>query len=429
ALAKFATFTPKIGYPDKWRDYSGLEITRGHYYHNVRAARAFEYRRQLAKAGKPAAKDERGMPPQTVNAYYNPQRNEIAFPAAILQPPFFDPDMDDAVNYGAIGGVIGHELLHGFDDQGSKFDANGNYRMWWTPQDRERFEARTQKLVQQANNFVALRNFQNGSTVDMTVDGALTLGENIADLGGLTIAYQALQRALGGTQPEPIDGLTADQRFFLAWAQVWRRNYREEELKPRPAPAVHAPAPFPVNRPPAPPHRRARAVALPRHRPAVEPGSLPGRLQLQGRRPDGGAGGRTRPDLVTPHSSGRMAARHAAGTSPGRHQRRAKSTYISRPATSPPRWAKWAMPGTRPVRPSTVLARANSVTSSQAGIGTGGSSSITRWRGNSTAKAVNRPNRPPEAPRVTLTSLPSGTPIHQNCSSPPPITHTRKNTR
>jgi len=145
--------------------------------------------------------------------------------------------------------VIGHELLHGFDDQGSKFDANGNYRMWWTPQDRERFEARTQKLVQQANNFVALRNFQNGSTVDMTVDGALTLGENIADLGGLTIAYQALQRALGGTQPEPIDGLTADQRFFLAWAQVWRRNYREEELKLRLATDVHAPSPFRVTGP------------------------------------------------------------------------------------------------------------------------------------------------------------------------------------
>lgn len=249
ALEKFASFTPKIGYPDSWIDYSTLEIGRGHYYENVRAAGAFEHRREMAKAGKPVDKGEWGMPPQLVNAYYNPQRNEIAFPAAILQPPYFDPEADDAINYGAIGGVIGHELLHGFDDQGSKFDANGNYRMWWTAEDRERFDARTRKLVEQANDYVALRNFQDGSVANLKVDGALTLGENIADLGGLTIAHLAMQRAHDGQAPAPIDGLTADQRFFLAWAQVWRRNYREEELKLRLTTDVHAPAKFRVNGP------------------------------------------------------------------------------------------------------------------------------------------------------------------------------------
>jgi putative endopeptidase len=249
ALEKFASFTPKIGYPDSWRDYASLEIGRGHYYDNVRAASAFEHRRQMSKAGQPVDKGEWGMPPQQVNAYYNPQRNEIAFPAAILQPPYFDPEADNAVNYGAIGGVIGHELLHGFDDQGSKFDANGNYRMWWTAEDRARFEERTGRLVQQASNYVALRNFQDGSTANLTVDGALTLGENIADLGGLTVAYAAMQRANGGQEPAPIDGLSADQRFFLSWAQVWRRNYREEELKLRLSTDVHAPAKFRVNGP------------------------------------------------------------------------------------------------------------------------------------------------------------------------------------
>ena len=249
ALEKFATFTPKIGYPDRWRDFSTLDIGRVHYYDNVSAARSFEYRRQMAQAGKPVDKAEWGMPPQQVNAYYNPQRNEIAFPAAILQPPYFDPEADDAVNYGAIGSVIGHELLHGFDDQGSKFDASGNYRMWWTDEDRTRFEERTRKLAEQAGSYVALRNFQDGSSANLTVDGALTLGENIADLGGVTIAYAALQNALDGQTPAPIDGLSADQRFYLSWAQVWRRNYREEELKLRLTTDVHAPAKFRVNGP------------------------------------------------------------------------------------------------------------------------------------------------------------------------------------
>jgi putative endopeptidase len=250
ALAKFATFTPKIGYPDKWRDYSGLQIGRTHYLDNVRAAQAFENARQLAKAGKPVDKSEWGMPPQQVNAYYNPQQNEIAFPAAILQPPYFDPEADDALNYGAIGGVIGHELLHGYDDQGSKFDADGNYRMWWTAEDRARFEERAQKLVDQAGEFVAIRNFQNGNkTEDLKVNGALTLGENIADLGGLTIAYEALQKALANKPQAPIDGLSADQRFFLGWAQGWRRNYKPEELKLRLTTDVHAPSKFRANGP------------------------------------------------------------------------------------------------------------------------------------------------------------------------------------
>jgi putative endopeptidase len=249
ALAKFATFTPKIGYPDKWLDYSAMAIDRSHYYNNVRAAQAFENARQMAQAGKPIDKDEWGMPPQQVNAYYNPQKNEIAFPAAILQPPFFDPDADDALNYGAIGGVIGHELLHGYDDQGSKFDANGNYRMWWTDQDRANFEARAQKLIDQAGEFVALRNFQNGnSTENLKVNGALTLGENIADLGGLTIAYEALQKALAQNPQPPIDGMSADQRFFLGWAQGWRRNYKDE-LKMRLTTDVHAPSKFRTNGP------------------------------------------------------------------------------------------------------------------------------------------------------------------------------------
>mgnify|MGYP002379096485 CR=1 FL=1 len=250
ALAKFATFTAKIGYPDTWQDYSALGIGRSHYYDNVRAAQAFENARQLAQAGKPMDRSEWGMPPQQVNAYYNPQNNEIAFPAAILQPPYFDPQADDALNYGAIGGVIGHELLHGYDDQGSKFDADGNYRMWWTAEDRARFEERAARLVEQAGDYVALRNFQNGTgTEDLKVNGALTLGENIADLGGLTIAYEALQKARQGNPQAPIDGLSADQRFFLGWAQGWRRNYRDEELKLRLSTDVHAPSKFRTNGP------------------------------------------------------------------------------------------------------------------------------------------------------------------------------------
>ena len=238
AMAKFATFTPKIGYPDRWRDYSKLEIRKQHYWHNVRAGIAFETRRQFAQIGQPVDKTEWGMLPQTVNAYYNPLANEIVFPAAILQPPYFDLEADAALNYGAIGGVIGHEIMHGFDDQGSQFDAKGNLRMWWTDQDRARFNERTAKLVNQFDGFVAIE--------DLHVNGKLTLGENIADLGGLLVAYDAWRSATENQRLRPIDGLTPDQRFFHAWAQGWRRQHTDQDLKLRLNTDVHAPAKFRV---------------------------------------------------------------------------------------------------------------------------------------------------------------------------------------
>ena len=238
AMEKFASFTPKIGYPDKWRDYSALTITRGHYLDNVRAGTAFEAKRQLAKIGKPVDKAEWGMTPQTVNAYYNPLQNEIVFPAAIMQPPFFDPKADDAVNYGAMGGVIGHELMHGFDDQGSKFDAKGNYVSWWTDQDRKLFEERTAKLVKQYNGYVAID--------DLHVNGELTLGENIGDFGGLLVAFDAFHMTEQAKKGEKIDGLTPDQRFFLSWAQSWRRTYRPEALKLQVNTDPHSPSNFRV---------------------------------------------------------------------------------------------------------------------------------------------------------------------------------------
>ncbi|MBI2397998.1 MAG: M13 family metallopeptidase [Xanthomonadales bacterium] len=238
AMAKFDTFTPKIGYPDKWRDYSRLDIKRQHYWHNVRAGVAFEAARQIAQIGQPVDRSEWGMLPQTVNAYYNPLANEIAFPAAILQPPFFDPKADAALNYGTIGGVIGHELMHGFDDQGSQFDAKGNLRMWWTDEDRAKFTARTAKLVEQFDAFVAID--------DLHVNGKLTLGENIADLGGLLVAYDAWKIATAEQKPEAIDGLTPEQRFFHGWAQGWRRLHTEQDLKLRLNTDAHAPARFRV---------------------------------------------------------------------------------------------------------------------------------------------------------------------------------------
>ncbi len=238
AMEKFATFTPKIGYPDQWRDYSKLTVTRGHYADNVRAGTAFEAKRQYAKVGKPVDRTEWGMTPQTVNAYYNPLQNEIVFPAAIMQPPFFDPGIDDAVNYGAMGAVIGHELMHGFDDQGSKFDARGNYVSWWTDADRKAFEARTKKLVEQFAGYTAID--------DLKVNGELTLGENIADLGGMLVAYDAFQTTGQAKKGEKIDGLTPDQRFFLSWAQSWRRNYRPEALKLQVNTDPHSPSNFRV---------------------------------------------------------------------------------------------------------------------------------------------------------------------------------------
>ena len=238
AMQKFATFTPKIGYPDAWRDYSALAVAPGGYADNVRAATAFEARREYAKIGRPVDRGEWGMTPQTINAYYNPLQNEIVFPAAIMQPPFFDPAMDDAVNYGAMGSVIGHELMHGYDDQGSKFDARGNFASWWTEADRKQFEARTGRLVRQFDAYVAID--------DLHVDGELTLGENIADLGGLLVAYDAFRTTAQAREGAKIDGLTPDQRFFLAFAQSWRRSYRPEALKLQVNTDPHAPARFRV---------------------------------------------------------------------------------------------------------------------------------------------------------------------------------------
>jgi putative endopeptidase len=241
ALEKLEAFNSKIGYPDKWRDYSKLEIGLDSYADNVRAANAFEVRRNLDKIGQPIDRDEWGMSPQTINAYYNPVMNEIVFPAAIMQPPFFDGEMDDAVNYGGMGSVIGHEFMHGFDDQGSKFDSAGNMKNWWTDEDRTRFDERTVNLVNQYSGFVAID--------DLHVNGELTLGENIGDLAGVTMSYYALQRALEENDPGEIDGFTPNQRFFMAWAQSWRRNYRDEALKLQVNTDPHSPGRFRVNGP------------------------------------------------------------------------------------------------------------------------------------------------------------------------------------
>ncbi|MGE5346355.1 MAG: M13 family metallopeptidase [Acidithiobacillales bacterium] len=225
ALAKLAAFGVKIGYPDTWRDYSKLEITRGSYFENVLRADAFEAKRDLDKLGKPVDRTEWGMTPPTVNAYYSPTMNEIVFPAGILQPPFFYAEADDAVNYGGIGGVIGHEMTHGFDDAGSRYDANGNLKNWWSPDDRKAYEARTALMVKQFDAYQPLP--------DQSINGKLTLGENIADLGGLKVAYAALAKAIGAdpvTAP-PVEGFTPAQRFFLSWATVWRNRTRDETLR------------------------------------------------------------------------------------------------------------------------------------------------------------------------------------------------------
>ena len=236
ALVKWASFTPKIGYPDKWRDWSGLQTSRDSFVANLMAAGEFNHKFNLAKIGQPVDKTEWQMSPQTVNAYYNPLANEIVFPAAILQPPFFDLEADDAVNYGGIGAVIGHEMIHGYDDQGSRFDASGNFKNWWTEADMAGFKDRTGRLVSQFNDY--------GYGDDMKVNGNLTLGENIADLGGLAVAYDALQKALENKRVAEIDGYGPNQRFFMNWATVWRVNYKPEELKVRLQTDPHAPARF-----------------------------------------------------------------------------------------------------------------------------------------------------------------------------------------
>src|SRR5436190_1476259 len=238
ALKKLAAFTVKIGYPDKWRDYSALKIDRTSYAGNVMRGDMFETDRQLKKIGKPVDRAEWGMSPPTVNAYYNPNLNETVFPAGILQPPFFDPKADDAVNYGGMGAVIGHEMTHGFDDQGRQYDASGNLRDWWTPESAKNYVERSKAIVGQYAAYEALPGLH--------LNGELTQGENIADIGGVKLAYMALQKALkkkGGT-PEKIDGFTPEQRFFLGFAQIWRNNQRDEDLKLQVATNPHSPGRF-----------------------------------------------------------------------------------------------------------------------------------------------------------------------------------------
>jgi putative endopeptidase len=241
ALDKLEKFTPKIGYPVRWRDYSSMLIDPTDLMANVRAAHAFEFQRQLNKIGKPIDRDEWHMTPQTVNAYYNPGMNEIVFPAAILQDPFFDPDRDDAANYGAIGAVIGHEIGHGFDDQGSKYDGDGKLTDWWTAADREAFETRTGSLIAQYNALAPKQ------TPDQHVNGALTIGENIGDLGGLGIAWKAYQVSLNGEEAPVIDGLTGAQRFFMSWARAWQAKARDEEVIRLLAIDPHSPNEFRCN--------------------------------------------------------------------------------------------------------------------------------------------------------------------------------------
>ncbi|MGV1034070.1 MAG: M13 family metallopeptidase [Microbacteriaceae bacterium] len=241
ALEKLDKFTPKIGYPVKWRDYSTLEITGDDLLANVAALAEFGFQRELGKIGKPIDRDEWFMTPQTINAYYNPGFNEIVFPAAILQPPFFDVDWDAAANYGAIGAVIGHEIGHGFDDQGSRYDGDGRLTDWWTEADRAAFEKRTSSLIEQYNALAPQQ------TPEHFVNGALTIGENIGDLGGLAIAWKAYLLALGGAEAPIIDGLTGAERFFLSWSQAWQLKARDEEVIRLLAIDPHAPAEFRCN--------------------------------------------------------------------------------------------------------------------------------------------------------------------------------------
>jgi putative endopeptidase len=240
ALYKLDKIAVKVGYPDKWKDYSKIEITRDSYWDNLKAVRKFNFQKNLSEIGKPVDRTEWGMSPQTVNAYYSPNNNEICFPAGILQPPFFFAEGDDAVNYGGIGAVIGHEITHGFDDQGRKYDAVGNLQDWWTDEDGRNFEAQTQVLVDQYNNFYVLDTLH--------VDGKFTLGENIADMGGVTISLAALKMAWAKTPPQKeTEGFTPIQRFFLSYAQIWKGNIRDKELMKRLKEDVHSPSVARVN--------------------------------------------------------------------------------------------------------------------------------------------------------------------------------------
>jgi putative endopeptidase len=234
----------KLGFPDKWKDYSTLDIKRDSYIQNYMRANEYSFKEMVNKLGKPVDRTEWGMTTPTINAYYNPSLNEIVFPAGIMQPVFFNPDADDAVNYGSMGAIIGHELTHGFDDEGAQFDADGNLKNWWTDADKANFKKKTDILVAQFDSYIAIDS--------MHVRGALTLGENIADLGGLTISYYAFKKSLEGKPaPEKIDGFTAEQRFFMAWAQGWRGNMRPEFLKNMVQTNPHAPGNFRVNGPPS----------------------------------------------------------------------------------------------------------------------------------------------------------------------------------
>jgi putative endopeptidase len=239
AQAKLAKFTPKIGYPNKWKDYSALVISRDDLVGNVMRSRVVESNRELNKLGRPIDRDEWGMTPQTVNAYYNPEMNEIVFPASILQPPFFDANADDAANYGGIGAVIGHEISHGFDDQGAQYDGDGNLRDWWTASDHKNFAAKTKMLVNQYNGYSPLPGYN--------VNGELTLGENIADNSGLAIAYKAYKISLKGKPAPVINGLTGDQRFYMGWGQVWRVKMREAQQVVQVKTDPHSPGQFRAN--------------------------------------------------------------------------------------------------------------------------------------------------------------------------------------
>lgn len=239
ALDKLSKFRPKIGYPDKWKDYSAVTISKDNLVANLQSAELANHKEQIGKIGKPIDKAAWGMTPQTVNAYYDPTKNEIVFPAAILQPPFFDMSAEDAVNYGAIGAVIGHEIGHGFDDQGSRFNGDGVMMNWWTDKDNEEFKKRTEALVNQYNEFTVLP--------DLNVNGEFTLGENIGDLGGLSIALKAYKMSLGGKEGPVMDGFTATQRVFLGWGQAWRNKAREQSLRMQVNTDPHSPAKFRVN--------------------------------------------------------------------------------------------------------------------------------------------------------------------------------------
>jgi putative endopeptidase len=236
ALDKLHAFTPKIGFPDKWENYDGLAISKATYFQNLRNAGAWGYHKMVDQLGKPVDKTRWGMTPPTVNAYYSPVMNEIVFPAGILQFPFFDPNADDAVNYGGIGAVIGHEMSHGFDDSGSQYDKDGTLRNWWTPEDLTNFKAKTGKLVNQFNAYNVLDTIH--------VNGKLTLGENIGDLGGLNAAYEAFKMTKQGKSDVKIDGFTPDQRFFLSWAQVWRGNILPESAAQLIVTDSHSPGPY-----------------------------------------------------------------------------------------------------------------------------------------------------------------------------------------